>query len=91
MLLLFYDYVDDILTRRDPHRPGHLDLLRSLHGRRTLLMAGAFADPVDGALFVFSTDDQSEVERFVQADPYVAAGLVTSWRIRKCTVAVGAP
>ena len=30
-------------------------------------------------------------EAFVAADPYVAAGLVTSWRVRPWTVVVGAP
>lgn len=89
MFLLFYDYVDDVLTLREPHRPRHLELLRGLHERGVLKMAGALADPVDGAVLVFSTDDRAEVERFVAEDPYVANGLVTSWRIRAWTVVVG--
>lgn len=88
VFLLFYDYVPDILERREPHRPAHLQLLRDLLAKGTLHMAGAFAEPVDGALFVFATEDEGDVVSFVERDPYVAAGLVTAWRIRKWTVAV---
>ena len=52
-------------------------------------MAGAFADPVDGAAFVFTVEDRARVEAFVAADPYVANGLVPSWRIREWTVVIG--
>lgn len=88
MYLLFYDYVPDILDRRDPHRPAHLQLLRDLVAEGTLHMAGAYADPIDGALFLFATEDERDVVAFVERDPYVAAGLVTAWRIRKWTIAV---
>jgi uncharacterized protein YciI len=51
-------------------------------------MAGAY-QPVDGALFLFRADAPAEVEAFVKADPYARHGLVTGWRIREWTVAVG--
>jgi hypothetical protein len=54
-------------------------------------MAGALADPLDGAVFVFSTDDRGVVERFVRDDPYVKEGLVTRSTSRPWTVVVGAP
>ena len=53
------------------------------------LLAGAFAEPADGAALVFRADDARPVEAFVQADPYVAEGLVTSWSIRQWTVVIG--
>ncbi len=53
------------------------------------MLAGAFADPVDGAALVFQADDASVVEAFVAADPYVREGLVTNWRIRPWTVVIG--
>ena len=89
--VLLYDYVDDILERRGPYRETHLGLARDSHQRGALLMAGALSDPVDGALFVFTTDDRAVVEDFVGNDPYVREGLVTAWRIRPWTVVVGAP
>jgi uncharacterized protein YciI len=87
--LLFYDYVDDIVERRAPFRQEHLALARETHERGDLLMAGALVEPVDGAVFVFTTDDRSVVEGFVAKDPYVREGLVTSWRVRPWNVVLG--
>lgn len=89
--LLFYDYVPDILERRGPHRPGHLELAEAERAGGTLLMAGAYGDPVKGAVFAWRCDDPSPVEAFVASDPYVANGLVTGWRIEPWTVVIGAP
>jgi len=87
-LALFYEYVPDILERRKPFREEHLALLRALHAEGKLVMAGAF-QPADGALLLFRADTPAEVEAFVRADPYARNGLVTGWRIREWTVAVG--
>ena len=54
-----------------------------------LEQAGALADPVDGAMFVFTTEDSEPVERFVRSDPYYLNGLVPSYSIREWTVVVG--
>lgn len=63
-----------------------------------IVMAGALADPVDGAVFIFKNTStevrrfwvnaafskviSQEIEAFVKADPYVANGLVPSYTIR---------
>jgi uncharacterized protein len=39
-------------------------------------------------VLVFRADDVSTVERFAQEDPYVKAGLITSWRVRAWSVVV---
>jgi uncharacterized protein YciI len=88
--LLFYDYVENAVERRLPVREAHLTLAREAFARGELLMGGAFADPVDGAVLVFRADSPAVVEAFVAADPYVGSGLVTRWWIRPWTVAVGA-
>lgn len=87
--LLQYDYVPDIVERRGPHREAHLALAREMHEQGVLLLAGALVEPVDGAVFVFTTDERSVVEDFVTKDPYVREGLVASWRIRPWNVVVG--
>ena len=87
--LLRYDYVPDILTRREPHRSGHLSKLHELHGRGVVTMAGAAGDPVDHAVIVFHAESRSVVEDFVRSDPYVLNGLVTNWRIDPWNVVVG--
>jgi uncharacterized protein YciI len=86
--LLFYDYVDDILERRQPFRNEHLALAAEFRERGVLLMAGALFQPVDGAVLVFTTDDRPVVEDFVARDPYVREGLVRAWRIRPWNVVV---
>jgi len=86
---LLYDVVDDYLERRGEFRAEHLGLARAAHERGELVFGGAWADPADGAMLIWRTDDRSVVEAFVDADPYVRNGLVTNWRIREWTVVVG--
>jgi len=88
-LALQYDLVDDYLERRPEFREEHLGLARAAHERGELALAGAFTDPADGALLVWSTEDRSVVEAFAQADPYVRNGLVREWRVRVWNVVVG--
>ena len=87
---LFYTVVDDYLERRGVFREEHLSLARAAQARGELVLAGAFAEPADGALLVFRVDDAAVVEDFVQQDPYFINGLVASYRIRPWTVVVGA-
>src|SRR5215831_19134864 len=86
---LFYDVVDDFVSRRSPYRDDHLRLAREAHRRGELLLAGALADPVDRALLVFRAPEPSVVEAFVRNDPYVINGLVTRWEVRPWTVVIG--
>jgi uncharacterized protein YciI len=79
--LLLYEYADDILTRRAPHREAHLAALEREREAGHLLIAGAFGDPPNGAAFVFIGVDSDHVTAFAQADPYSRAGLVRSWRV----------
>jgi len=88
--LLFYDYVPDVLERRGPHRAAHLKLGWEAQRRGELVLGGAYADPVDGALLLFRCDSPAVPEAFVAADPYVKAGLVKAWRIRPWTTVIGA-
>ena len=87
--LLFYDYVPDVLERRGEFRGAHLDYAWAAVERGEIVVAGAFADPVDGAVLMFSGDDKSVAEDFARADPYVTGGLVTRWHLREWTTVVG--
>jgi uncharacterized protein YciI len=89
VLALIYDLADDYLERRAALRDDHLGLARAAHERGELLMAGAFSEPFDRALFVWSTEDESVVAGFAESDPYVTNGLVTAWQIRKWNVVIG--
>ena len=87
--LLFYDYSDDYMERRTPIRPEHFAWATEFKDRGELLMAGAYAEPADGAVLVFKCDGKDTVERFVAGDPYGREGLVTGHRIRPWTVVLG--
>lgn len=87
--MLLYDLVPDYLERRGELRAEHLGLASEAHERGELVLAGALADPADGAILVFEGADASGAEAFAAADPYVRNGLVTSWRVRPWTVVVG--
>jgi uncharacterized protein YciI len=87
--LLLYDVVDDYLSRRPAFRDEHLALASAAHERGELVLAGAFADPADGAVLVFRGPDRAVAEDFARADPYVRNGLVTTWRVREWSVVIG--
>jgi uncharacterized protein YciI len=87
--LLFYDLATDYLQRRPEYRAEHLRLARASHARGELVLAGALADPVDGAVLLFRAESDEVARRFAEADPYVLNGLVTSWRMREWTTVVG--
>ena len=82
--ILFYDYVEDILERRDPYREEHLGRIR---GDARIVMAGALGDPVHGAAIVFGPGaERADIEAFADGDPYVTAGLVERRRIEPWNV-----
>ena len=87
--ILFYEIADDFVNKRTPYRSEHLKKVREAHERGEIVLAGALADPVDGAILIFNGPERSSAERFVEADPYIRSGLVTSWRIRKWSTVVG--
>ena len=120
---MWADYVPDILEKRGPYRPGHIELAQALEAEGKMLLGGAWGAPVDGALFIFvvnsadgklicehliyeklsSADKRTwyririiecavlctEVQQFVDKDPYIEGGLVTKVTIRPVAAAVG--
>lgn len=87
--LLFYDCAPDYLERRGAYRAEHLGLAWDYQARGLIVLAGALASPVDGAVFHFRANSPAEVEAFARADPYVRNGLVAAWRVREWTTVVG--
>ena len=87
--ILLYDLVDDYLTRRERYRSLHLEHARRAYERGDLVLAGALADPVDGAVLVFRGASPEAAKEFAKTDPYVVNGLVTAWRVRKWMTVIG--
>lgn len=87
--LLLYDVVPDYVERRAPLRAEHFALARAAVARGELVLGGALADPVDGAVLLFRGDSPAAAEEFARADPYVRHGLVPRWRVRAWSTVVG--
>lgn len=87
--LLFYDTVPEYLERRGEFRSAHLTLARAAQDRSELVLGGALANPVDGAILLFRGETEDVARKFAEADPYVRNGLVRSWRVREWTTVVG--
>jgi len=83
--LLFYEAGPDYLERRPQFRAAHLKHAWDAYDRGELLVAGALADPVDGAVLMFAGEDETVAEEFARADPYVTSGLVGRWHVREWT------
>src|SRR5262245_14310667 len=87
--LLFYDVVDNYVARRAPFRNEHLKFAWAAVARGELVLGGAFADPVDGAVLFFRGPSPAVATDFAKADPYVLNGLITQWRVREWNTVAG--
>jgi uncharacterized protein YciI len=87
--LLFYDVAPDYLARRAEFREAHLAKAWAAHARGELILGGALADPVDGAMLLFAGESPSVAEVFAREDPYVLNGLVSRWRVREWNTVAG--
>ncbi|GAX75389.1 hypothetical protein CEUSTIGMA_g2833.t1 [Chlamydomonas eustigma] len=86
--LLQYSYVPDILERRGPFRAEHIAGAKREADAGKIILAGAFGETPEGALFVWKDSSVEDIQAFVAADPYVKAGLVPSWHIKPYAVVV---
>ncbi|HUP39607.1 MAG TPA: YciI-like protein [Vicinamibacterales bacterium] len=87
--LLFYEAGADYEEQRKPFREAHLQHAEAAVARGELLLGGAYAKPVDGALIIFRSDSPAAAETFAKTDPYVMNGVVTRWYVREWTTVVG--
>jgi uncharacterized protein YciI/heme-degrading monooxygenase HmoA len=87
--LLFYEAGDDYVARRANFRDEHLAKAWKASERGELILGGALADPVDGALLLFKGELPSVAEEFARSDPYVTGGLVKRWYVREWNTVAG--
>ena len=83
---LMYTYVEDMETKRAPHRAEHLKAARASAANGDLLLGGAFED-MQGGMLLFSSKEAAE--EFALADPYVVEGLVPEFAVRTLSAAAG--
>ena len=87
--LLFYETADDYVARRGHFRSAHLEKAWAASERGELVLGGALANPVDGAVLLFKGESPAVAENFAKVDPYVTNGLVRKWRVREWTTVAG--
>jgi uncharacterized protein YciI len=87
--ILFYKTVENFIEKRAKYRDEHLKYAHEAYGKGELVMAGALADPADGAVLVFKGETPAVAEQFAKKDPYVTNGLITEWKVRPWTVVFG--
>jgi uncharacterized protein YciI len=87
--ILFYDVVENFLKKRQPYREAHFNHIKPYVDRGDVRLAGALADPADGAVLVFNVDDRKAIEEFAVNDPYVINGVVAKWHVREWSVVLG--
>jgi uncharacterized protein YciI/heme-degrading monooxygenase HmoA len=87
--LLFYEVGEDYVARRAEFRSAHLEKAWQASARGELVLGGALANPVDGAVLLFKGDSPEVAEKFARADPYVTSGTVKRWYVREWTTVAG--
>jgi heme-degrading monooxygenase HmoA/uncharacterized protein YciI len=87
--LLFYEVGEDYVSRRAEFRDAHLEKAWKASERGELVLGGALANPLDGAVLLFRGNSSEVAERFAKADPYVTSGAVKRWHVREWTTVAG--
>jgi uncharacterized protein len=87
--LLFYEVGEDYVSRRAEFRDAHLEKAWAATARGELVLGGALANPVDGAVLLFVGDSPEVAEKFAKADPYVTSGTVKRWHVREWRTVAG--
>lgn len=87
--VLFYEAAEDVLTKAPLHFTRHRAHWEAFRTNGTLLLIGAFANPHEGALAIFTSREAAE--EFARTDPFVVNGVVRDWYVREWNEAIGTP
>lgn len=78
--VMFYEVTPESLAKAREHFPAHRARIDEFHRRGVLLMVGVFANPMEGAMGIFSSREAAE--DFIRDDPFVIQGVVAKWILR---------
>lgn len=82
-----YHYTDDV-AKRDEVRPTHREFLLGLHAEGVVRASGP-ADGGSGALVIVEADSADAALSILDADPFVAQGVVAERSARQWEVVIG--
>jgi len=80
-IVLLYELAPDGLPKARTLLPAHQARLKEFHARGVLLMAGPFANPLEGSMALLTTREAAE--EFVAGDPFGTGGAVGRWTLRE--------
>jgi len=83
-----YAYIADV-PKRHAVRPEHRDFLRGLAEQGKVLAAGAWTAD-DGGLLLFDVDDEAELAKILDNDPYKGAEVIASTKVTAWSPVLGA-
>lgn len=88
--LLTYRKASDHVQREPQFQEAHLAHVFAAVNRGELLLGGPLDEPLNGdQALLFQSQSRSDVERFVNDDPYVVNGIVVQWDVRTWHTVVG--
>jgi uncharacterized protein len=86
-VVMFYEVAPEGMGKARDHYPAHRARLDEFKARGTLLLAGPFANPAEGALGVFT--NRAAAEEFIKDDPFVVNGVVGKWSLKDWNEVLG--
>ena len=79
--VMHYEVDPSRLALARVHGEAHKARLLEFKSRGTLLMAGPFSNPLEGALGIFTT--RQAADEFIAGDPFVLHGIVARHTVRE--------
>ncbi|HKU35716.1 MAG TPA: YciI family protein [Paenarthrobacter sp.] len=83
-----YVYVAESGALRDEARPAHRAWLGDLAGEGKLLASGPYGDGA-GALLIFKSQDEAELNDLLKQDPFADAGAIAGIRTMEWSPIIG--
>ncbi|MCF3141263.1 MULTISPECIES: YciI family protein [Micrococcaceae] len=83
-----YVYAADSEALRDETRPAHRAWLGGLAEESTLLASGPYGDGA-GALLIFKSADETQLNDLLKEDPFAAAGVIAGIRTTEWSPVIG--
>jgi uncharacterized protein YciI len=78
--VMIYETNPEKLPLAKAHYQAHRARLGEFHARGTLLMAGPYENPMEGAIGIFTS--RAAAEEFIEGDPFVINGVVKNPLVR---------
>ncbi|HSS77000.1 MAG TPA: YciI family protein [Thermoanaerobaculia bacterium] len=88
-VVMHYEVAPDGMAKAQANFAARRARLSEFHARGVLLMAGPFANPLEGAMGVFT--NREAAEEFIQGDPLVINGVIAKWTLRECSYSKAPP